>query len=159
LPWIIAWLTLPNLPNRKNIKIVVTQLKKEGKSCAEQNKHGSILFESVLVWFSKFHIFVYGKRSQQLLLTKGSKDEWHVKFLVEPKHSRVKDVLLGKILIPKSFEVFDVKADKDKQMLWVIEMNELAIKQLVLSINVSSSSGKTVFGIVKRCETKDYEGG
>jgi hypothetical protein len=46
-----------------------------------------------------------------------SKDEWPTwseKFLVEAKRSAIKDVLLGKVLIPKSSEVFDEKTDEGK---------------------------------------------
>jgi hypothetical protein len=41
--------------------------------------------------------------------------------------------------------------------LRVIDLNEMAFTELVLSIDVSSSSGKIAFGIVKSCKTKDYE--
>jgi hypothetical protein len=42
-------------------------------------------------------------------------------------------------------------------MLRIVDLNELAFTELVLSIDVSSSSGKIAFGIVKSCKTKDYE--
>jgi hypothetical protein len=35
----------------------------------------------------------------------------------------------------------------------------MAFTELVLSFDVSSSSGKIAFGIVKSCKTKDYEDG
>jgi hypothetical protein len=44
-------------------------------------------------------------------------------------------------------------------MLRIIDLNEMAFTELVLSIDVSSSSGKIAFGIVKSCKTKDYEDG
>jgi hypothetical protein len=66
-------------------------------------------------------------------------------------------LLLGKVLIPKSSEVFDEKTDEGKRMLRIIDLNEMAFTELVLSIDVSSSSGKIAFGIVKSCKTKDYE--
>jgi hypothetical protein len=55
-----------------------------------------------------------------------SKDEWptsSAKFLAKAKRSRIKDVLLGKVLIPKSSEVFDEKTDEGKMMLRIIELN------------------------------------
>jgi hypothetical protein len=35
----------------------------------------------------------------------------------------------------------------------------MGFTELVLSIDVSSNSGKIAFGIVKSCKTKDYEDG
>jgi hypothetical protein len=66
---------------------------------------------------------------------------------------------LGKVLISKSSEVLDEKTDEGKRMLRIIDLNEMAFTELVLPIDVSSSSGKIAFGIVKSCKTKDYEDG
>jgi hypothetical protein len=87
----------------------------------------------------------------RVLSSSGSKDEWPTlsqKFLAKAKRSGIKDVLLGKVLIPKSSEVFDKKTDEGKRMLRIIDVNEMAFTELVLSIDVSSSSGKIGFGIV-----------
>jgi hypothetical protein len=83
----------------------------------------------------------------------GSKDEWLTwgeKFLAKAKHSGINVVLLGKVVIPKSSEVFDEKTDEGKKKV----ENEMAFIEVVLSINVRSSSGKIAFGIVKSCKTK-----
>jgi hypothetical protein len=48
----------------------------------------------------------------------GSKDEWPTwseKFLAKGKGSGIKDVLLGKVLIPKSSEVFEENTDEGKK--------------------------------------------
>jgi hypothetical protein len=66
---------------------------------------------------------------------------------------------LGKILIPKYSEVFDEKTDEGERMLRIIDLNEMAFTELVLAIDLSSSSGKIAFGIVKSCKTKDYRDG
>jgi hypothetical protein len=84
----------------------------------------------------------------RVLSFSGSKDEWPTwseKFLAKTKRSGIKDVLLGKVLIPKSSEVFDEKTDEGKRMLRIIDLNEMAFTELVLSIDVSSSSGKIAF--------------
>jgi hypothetical protein len=97
----------------------------------------------------------------RVLSFSGSKDEWPTwseKFLAEAKRSGIKDVLLGKVLIPKSSEVFDEKTDEGKTILRIIDFNEMTFTELVLSIDVSSISGKIAFGI-KSCKTKDYEDG
>jgi hypothetical protein len=53
----------------------------------------------------------------------GSKYEWPIwieKFLTEANGSEIKDVLLGKVLIPKYYEVLDEKTDEGKRMLRII---------------------------------------
>jgi hypothetical protein len=55
----------------------------------------------------------------QVLSFSGSKDKWPTwseKFLAKAKLSGIKDVLLGKVLIPKSSEVFDKKTDEGKRI-------------------------------------------
>jgi hypothetical protein len=98
----------------------------------------------------------------QVLSFSGSKDEWPTwseNFLAKAKRSGVKDVLLGNVLIPKSSELLDEKKDEGKRILRIIDLNEMAFTELVLSIDLSSSSGKIAFGIVKSCKAKDYENG
>jgi hypothetical protein len=43
--------------------------------------------------------------------------------------------------------------------LKIIDLNELAFTELVLSIDVSSSAGKITFSTVKSCKNKEYEVG
>jgi hypothetical protein len=84
----------------------------------------------------------------RVLSFSGSKDEWPTwseKFLAKAKRSGIKYVFLGKVLIPKSSEVFDEKTDEGKRILRIIDINEMAFTELVLSIDVSSSSSKIAF--------------
>jgi hypothetical protein len=77
----------------------------------------------------------------RVLSFSGSKDEWPTwseKILAKTKRFGIKDVLLGKVVIPKSSEVFDEKTDEGKRMLRIINLNEMAFTKLVLSIDVSS---------------------
>jgi hypothetical protein len=53
--------------------------------------------------------------------------------------------------------VFDEETDEGKRMLRIIDLNEMAFTELILLIDVSSSSGKIAFGIVKSCKAKDHE--
>jgi hypothetical protein len=55
--------------------------------------------------------------------------------------------------------VFDKTTDEEKRMLRIIDLNEMAFIELVLTIDVISSSGKLAFGIVKSCKKKDCEDG
>jgi hypothetical protein len=65
----------------------------------------------------------------QVLSFSGSKDEWPTwseKFLDKAKSSGIKDVFLGKVLIPKSCDVFDEKTDEGKRIMRIIDLNEMA---------------------------------
>jgi hypothetical protein len=44
-------------------------------------------------------------------------------------------------------------------MMAIIDLNEIAFTELILSIDATSSAGKIAFGIVKGCKTKEYEDG
>jgi hypothetical protein len=57
---------------------------------------------------------------------------WSEKFLTKAKRSGIKDVLLGKFLIPKCSEVFDEKTDEGKRMLRIIDLHEMAFTELVM---------------------------
>jgi hypothetical protein len=57
---------------------------------------------------------------------------WGEKFLAKAKRSGIKDVFLGKVLIPKSSEVLDEKKDEGKRILRIIDLNEMAFNELVL---------------------------
>jgi hypothetical protein len=54
---------------------------------------------------------------------------------------------LGKVLIPKSPEVFDEKKDEGKIMLRTIDLNEMAFTRLVLSIDVKSRIGTPFYSV------------
>jgi hypothetical protein len=98
----------------------------------------------------------------QVLIFSGSKDEcptWREKFIAKAKCSGIKDVFSGEVLIPESSEVFDEKTEGGKRMLRIIDLNEMAFTELILSIDASSSSGKIAVRIVKSCKIKDYEDG
>lgn len=92
----------------------------------------------------------------------GKVDEWPIwseKFLAKAKRYGFKDLLLGKLSIPKVDDVFDEISEEGKKMTKVIELNEIAYTELILSIDVKASYGKIAFNIVKGCKTKDYPDG
>jgi hypothetical protein len=63
------------------------------------------------------------------------------------------------VAISKSSGLIKEKNEKGKEAMKVIELNEIAFMEPVLSIDVSISSGKIAFGMVKDCKTKDFEDG
>ena len=62
--------------------------------------------------------------------------------------------MVGKLSIPKADEEFDEVSDLEKKMSRSIELNEIAYTELILSIDVKTSSGKIAFGIVKDVKVK-----
>jgi hypothetical protein len=66
---------------------------------------------------------------------------------------------LGRLTIPSSDEDFDNLSDIGKEKSRITELNEIAYSELILSIDVKTSSGKTAFNIVKSCKTKDHSNG
>jgi hypothetical protein len=92
----------------------------------------------------------------------GRKEEWpswNEKFLAKAKRSGIKDVLLRKVEIPSSLDVIDEKTEEGKKLLRIADPHEIAFPELILSIDVSNSNGKSAFGIVKSCKSKVFEDG
>jgi hypothetical protein len=88
----------------------------------------------------------------------GKADEWPIwseKFLAKAKKCGFKDLLLGKLSIPKEDESFDELSDIGKKMSHIIELNKVVYTELILSIDVKTSSDKIAFNIVKGCKSKD----
>jgi hypothetical protein len=92
----------------------------------------------------------------QVLNFSGGKEEWPTwseKFIPKAKRSGIKDVLLGKLQIPKTSEEMEEKSEEGRRMIKNSDLNKLAFTDLILSIHVSNSSGKITFGILKSCKT------
>jgi hypothetical protein len=58
--------------------------------------------------------------------------------------------------IPTVDEKFDEGTESGKKKSIAIEMNEIAYSDLILSIDVKTSSGKIAFNLIKGCKSKDY---
>jgi hypothetical protein len=85
----------------------------------------------------------------------GNADEWPIwseKFLAKAKRCGFKDLLLGKLLIPKEDESFDELSHMGKKMSRIIKLNEVAYNEIILLIDVKESSGKIAFNLVKGCK-------
>jgi hypothetical protein len=53
-------------------------------------------------------------------------------------------------------EEIDETSEIGKKKSIIIELNEIAYTELILSIDVKGSSGKVAFKIIRGCKTKDY---
>jgi hypothetical protein len=51
-----------------------------------------------------------------------------------------KDVMLGRVVIRRSFEVTLEKTEEGKMLIRIIALNEIAFTEMILSIGVSSSN-------------------
>jgi hypothetical protein len=92
----------------------------------------------------------------------GKVDEWPIwseNFLAKSRHFGFKDLLLGKLSIPTVDEKFDEETESGKKKSIAIEMNEISYNQLILSIDVKTSSGKVAFNLIKGSKSKDYPDG
>jgi hypothetical protein len=92
----------------------------------------------------------------------GKVEEWPIwseRFLAKAERCGFNDLLLGKLSIPKVDEEIDETSDIGKQKSFIIELNDIAYNELILSIDVKASSVKVAFNIIRGCKTKDYPDG
>jgi hypothetical protein len=92
----------------------------------------------------------------------GKVDEWPIwseRFLAKSRRFGFKDLLLGKLSIPTVDEKFDEGTESGNKKSIAIEMNKIAYTELILSIDVKTSSGKVTFNLIKGCKSKDYPDG
>jgi hypothetical protein len=98
----------------------------------------------------------------RVILFYGKSEEWPTwskKFLAKSRRYGFKDVLLGKVKIPKTDEVYDMDSEEVKNFIIAADMNELAYTELILSIDDKTSNGKVTFNLVKGCKSKEYVDG
>jgi predicted NACHT family NTPase len=75
---------------------------------------------------------------------------WSKKFLAKSRRYGFKDVLLGKVKIFKTDEVYDMELEEGKKIIIAAaDKNELAYTELILLIDDKTSSGKVAFNLVK----------
>jgi hypothetical protein len=84
---------------------------------------------------------------------------WSEKFLAKARRYGFKDVLLGKVKVPKTDEDYDIESEEGKKLRIAADINELAYKELILLIDDKTSSGKVAINLVKGCKNKDYADG
>jgi hypothetical protein len=92
----------------------------------------------------------------------GKVEEWPIwseRFLSKAKRNCFKDLLLEKLSIPKVDEEIDKSSEIGNKKFIIIELNEIAYTELILSIDVKASCGKVAFNIITGCKTKDYPDG
>jgi hypothetical protein len=71
----------------------------------------------------------------RVILFYGKNEEWPTwseKFLANARCYGFKDVLLGKVNVPKTDEDYDMESEEGKKLPIAGDMNELAYKELIL---------------------------
>ena len=84
------------------------------------------------------------------------------KFLARAKCKGYKKLLLGTEKVPMQEQIDLAKSSSsstDKRIIKLEELNELAYKDIVLSINHTSSSGKVAFCLIKNCKSEEFPEG
>jgi len=66
---------------------------------------------------------------------------------------------MGKATIPKDGDTIDANTGDGKEKLKLRKLNELAYKELILSINADEGAGRVIFQLVKGCKTADLKDG
>ena len=92
----------------------------------------------------------------------GKVDEWPIwseRFLAKSKRFGFKELLLGKLSIPTADEEIDLESESGKKKSVIIKLNEIAYSELILSVDIKTSSGKVAFNFIKGCKSKDYPDG
>jgi len=79
---------------------------------------------------------------------------WSERFLAKARHCGFKDVLVGKVSIPKTREGYNMDSEEGKRLAIAAEMNESAYTELILSIDDKKINGKMAFNLVKGCKSE-----
>ena len=85
-------------------------------------------------------------------------DGWSEKFLAHSKCKGYKKLLLGTEKVPTQEQIDLAESSSsstDKKIIKLGELNELAYKDIVLSINHTSSSGKVAFSLLRIVKVKN----
>jgi hypothetical protein len=89
-------------------------------------------------------------------------DEWPIwseRFLAKSIRFGLKDLLLGMLSIPTEDEEIDEESESGKKKSAIIKLNEIAYTELILLIDIKTSSGKVAFNLIKGCKSKNYPDG
>jgi hypothetical protein len=88
-----------------------------------------------------------------------STDIWSERFLAKDKHCGFKDLLLGKLSIPKMDKEIHKATDIGDKKSMIIKLNEITYTEPILLTDVKASSGKVAFNKIRRCKMKNYPPG
>ena len=103
----------------------------------------------------------YVDKTLKLPRFSGKQEDWQIwseKFLIRAKRKGYKDLLLGKVIIPKDDES-STDARTDAEMDAIRELNELAFEEIEMGIDTEKKAGRVAFDYVRMSKTDDYTDG
>jgi hypothetical protein len=80
---------------------------------------------------------------------------WEEKYLAKSRRYGYKDLLLGKLMIPKLSNILDPVKEQEECKIRVL--NEDVYSNPIMSINTTTSAGKVAFPLVRGTKTAAYE--
>ncbi len=107
------------------------------------------------------------EKSIRVISFSGKKSDWRVwsrKFLARANRLGYKDLLEGKVEVPKESEYDAAKIttspnDDEKYLVECWKLNERAFEDILLSIDGQTKSGRVAFNLVDNCTTTDQPDG
>jgi len=102
------------------------------------------------------------EKTLKVIVFSGKQEDWkfwEVKFLARARRKGFRELLLGKLTIPKDSDVLDATVPAEKKQIEIREANELAFEELVLSIDTSQPEGRVAFQSICSCRPTDYKNG
>jgi len=100
------------------------------------------------------------EKALKVIVFSGKQDDWkfwEVKFLACARCKGFRELLLGNMTIPKDSMKLDPNVPAEKKQIEIHEANELAFKELVLSIDTSQPEGRVAFQTICSCMMTDYK--
>jgi len=108
----------------------------------------------------KCNMSLIEEKNLKVIVFSGKQEDWkfwEVKFLARARRKGFREILLGTVKIPKDLEKFDLMVPAEKAQSKICDKNELAFKELVLSIDTSEGDGRVTFQAVCCCKLDDYK--
>jgi len=102
------------------------------------------------------------EKTLKVIVFSGKQEDWkfwEVKFLARARRKGFRELLLGKLTIPKDSDVLDATVPAEKKQIEIREANELAFEELVLSIDTSQPEDRVAFQSICSCRPTDYKNG
>jgi hypothetical protein len=78
---------------------------------------------------------------------------WEENLLAAAKRKGYKEIILGRVVIPKDDVVLSSTIDKDKESIKTREQNEYIYSDLILAIDTMTSSGKVAFNLIRNSKS------
>jgi hypothetical protein len=103
----------------------------------------------------------YAESTIRVILFSGKKGDWlawEERFLAKAKQKGFKELLLGRVEIPVSDTVI-ADTPEGVNTRRIMDLNDRAYSELILSMDIEQSGGKVAFSIIKGSKSTEYVDG